>query len=77
VRTIFRQAFVAAALPYFPPHSFGHTLGHFMQTVGRIPKQLKASSENLGHETIGANLASRARSNRTKKAILSSGYLTT
>jgi integrase len=30
VRDIFRQAFAATGLPYFPPHSFRHTLGHLM-----------------------------------------------
>ncbi len=58
VRMIFRQAFVRAGLPYFPFHSFRHTLGHLMQTVCRTPEQLKAWSQNLGHENIATTLTS-------------------
>src|SRR5262249_28130604 len=60
VRAIFRQAFAAAGLPYFPPHSFRHTLGHLMQRVCRTPEQMKAWSQNLGHENISTTLTSYA-----------------
>jgi integrase len=58
VRAIFRQAFEGAGLPYFPPHSFRHTLGHLMQTVCRTPEQIKAWSQNLGHENVATTLTS-------------------
>jgi len=58
VRAIFRQAFVDAGLPYFPPHSLRHTLGHLMQTVCRTPKQIRAWSQNLGHENVATTLTS-------------------
>jgi integrase/recombinase XerD len=58
VRAIFRQAFEVAGLAYFPPHSFRHTLGHLMQTVCRTPEQIKAWSQNLGHENIATTLTS-------------------
>jgi integrase len=58
IRLVFRQAFEAAHLPYFPPHSFRHTLGHLMQTACRTPEQLKAWSQNLGHENIATTLTS-------------------
>jgi integrase len=58
VRAIFRQAFFAAGLPYFPPHSLRHTLGHLMQTVCRTPQQIKAWSQNLGHESVATTLTS-------------------
>jgi integrase len=58
VRAIFRQAFEEAGLAYFPPHSFRHTLGHLMQTVCRTPEQIKAWSQNLGHENIATTLTS-------------------
>jgi integrase len=58
VRTIARQAFEGAGLPYFPPHSFRHTLGHLMQSVCRSPRQIKAWSQNLGHENIATTLTS-------------------
>jgi integrase len=58
VRAIFRQAFEGAGLPYFPPHSFRHTLGHLMQKTCRTPEQIKAWSQNLRHENIATTLTS-------------------
>lgn len=58
IRRIFREAFAAGGLPYFPPHSFRHTLGHLMQTACRTPEQIKAWSQNLGHENVGTTLTS-------------------
>lgn len=58
VRTIFKEAFGRAGLPYFPPHSFRHTLGHLMQTACRTPEQIKAWSQNLGHDNIATTLTS-------------------
>jgi integrase len=58
VRTIFKEAFARAGLPYFPPHSFRPTLGHLMQAVCRTPEQLRAWSQNLGHENIATTLTS-------------------
>jgi integrase len=61
VRAIFREAFVRAGLPYFPPHSLRHTLGHLMQTMCRTPEQIRAWSQNLGHENIATTLTSYGR----------------
>lgn len=58
VRAIFRQAFEVVGLPYFPPHSFRHTLGHLMQTACRTGEEIKAWSQNLGHENIATTLTS-------------------
>lgn len=58
IRAIFKQAFTRAGLPYFPPHSFRHTLGHLAQTMCRTPEQLRALSQNLGHENIATTLTS-------------------
>lgn len=52
IRTIFRQAFEAAGLPYFNPHSFRHTLVRLGQTVCRTPEEFKAWSQNLGHDHV-------------------------
>lgn len=49
---LFRQAFEAAGLPYFNPHSFRHTLGHMAQTLCKTPRDFKAWSQNLGHESV-------------------------
>jgi integrase len=59
VRGIFRKPFQGAGLPYFAPHSFRHTLGHLGKpSAGR---NLKAWSQNLGHENIATTLTSYGR----------------
>jgi site-specific recombinase XerD len=50
IRTIFREAFKLAGLPYFNPHSFRNTLVRLGEKVCRSPEQFKAWSQNLGHE---------------------------
>jgi site-specific recombinase XerD len=52
IRTIFREAFIHAGLPYFNPHSFRNTLVQLGQVVCRTPEQFKAWSQNLGHEKV-------------------------
>ena len=58
VRAIFKEAFARAGLPYFPPHALRHTLGHLMQTACRSPREIKAWSQNLGHENVATTLTS-------------------
>jgi len=58
IRAIFRDAFAAAQLPYFPPHTFRHTLGHLLEDVCITPAQIKAWSQNLGHENVATTLTS-------------------
>lgn len=52
VRRIFRQAFTAAGLPYFKPHSFRNTLAQLGERVCKSPEEFKAWSQNLGHEHV-------------------------
>ena len=52
IRTIFRNAFTAAGLPYFNPHSFRNTLVRFGQQACKTPEDFKAWSQNLGHEKV-------------------------
>jgi hypothetical protein len=52
IRTIFKEAFASAGLPYFNPHSFRKTLALLGQTLCRTPEEYKAWSQNLGHEHI-------------------------
>lgn len=52
IRTVFRNAFTAVALPYFNPHSFRNTLVKFGEQVCKTPEQFKAWSQNLGHEKV-------------------------
>lgn len=52
IRSIFREAFVRAGLPYFNPHSFRATLVQLGEGVCKSPEQFKAWSQNLGHEKV-------------------------
>jgi integrase len=52
IRTIFRKAFEQAGLPYSNPHSIRNTLTRFGQQVCKSPEELKAWSQNLGHEQV-------------------------
>jgi len=52
IRTIFREAFVKAGLPYFNPHSFRNTLARRGQELCQSPEEYKAWSQNLGHEKV-------------------------
>ena len=52
IRKIFREAFHAAGLPYFNPHSIRSTLVRLGETVCKTPEQFKAWSQNLGHEGV-------------------------
>jgi integrase len=52
IRTIFREAFERAGLPYFHPHSLRKTLARLGEQVCHSPEEFKAWSQNLGHEQV-------------------------
>jgi integrase len=52
IRKIFKDAFAAAGLPYFNPHSFRKTLALFGGQICKSPEEYKAWSQNLGHENV-------------------------
>src|SRR5262245_27213619 len=52
IRTIFKDAFAAASLAYFNPHSFRKTLALLGGQICRSPEEYKAWSQNLGHENV-------------------------
>jgi integrase len=52
IRTIFREAFEGAGLPYFHPHSIRKTLARLGEQVCKSPEDFKAWSQNLGHEQV-------------------------
>jgi integrase/recombinase XerD len=52
IRTIFKEAFAQAGLPYFNPHSFRKTLAHLAYELRLGPEEFKVWSQNLGHEGI-------------------------
>ena len=52
VRAIFRRGFAAADLPYFNPHSFRDMLVRHAMTLELTPEEMKAWSQNLGHNDV-------------------------
>lgn len=58
IRAIFHDAFTAAGLPYFNPHSFRDTLVQLGEQTCRTPEEFKAWSQNLGHERVMTTLTS-------------------
>lgn len=52
IRKIFWDAFQAAGLPYFNPHSLRNTLVQLGEKVCKTPEEFKAWSQNLGHEKV-------------------------
>ena len=52
IRTIFKEAFEAAGLPYFNPHAFRNTLVQLGERKCKTPEEFKAWSQNLGHEHV-------------------------
>lgn len=52
IRDIFRRAFEAASLTYYNPHSFRDMLVHHAMALDLSPAQMKAWSQNLGHDKV-------------------------
>jgi integrase len=52
IRTVFKEAFEAAGLEYFNPHSFRKTLVLFAGKNCNSLEEYKAWSQNLGHEDV-------------------------
>lgn len=52
IRKVFQDAFAAAGLPYFNPHSFRNTLVQLGQRECTTGETFKAWSKNLGHERV-------------------------
>jgi integrase len=52
IRKVFRDAFEAAGLPYFNPHSLRSTLACLGERLCQTPEAFKAWSQNLGHEQV-------------------------
>lgn len=67
IRTIFRNAFESAGLPYFNPHSFRKTLARLGQQLCRGPEDFKAWSQNLGHEQVLTTFTSYGQVGRDRQ----------
>jgi integrase len=75
IRGVFKQAFMAAGLQSFNPHSFRHTLAVLGERMCKSPEQFKAWSQNLGHEGVLTTFASygQVSSQRQAEIIVSLG----
>lgn len=67
IRRIFREAFEAAGLPYFNPHSLRHTLTRLGMERCQTPEALKAWSQNLGHSEVMTTLMSYGEVDRVRQ----------
>lgn len=56
IRRILELRSKEAGLRYYKPHSFRHAASHIAQSSCRTPEQLRAVSQNLGHENIGTTI---------------------
>lgn len=68
IRTIFKEAFAKAGLPYFNPHSFRNTLVQLGQSKCKTPEAFKAWSQNLGHESVLTTLYSYGEVGRQRQS---------
>jgi integrase len=63
----FADAFAAAGLPYFNPHSFRKTLALLGEQKCSTPEEFKAWSQNLGHEKVLTTLTSYGQVDRNRQ----------
>ncbi len=68
IRKIFKDAFAAAGLAYFNPHSFRKTLALLGGQVCKSPEEYKAWSQNLGHENVLTTFSSYGDVGRHRQA---------
>lgn len=58
IRDIFKKSFANAGLKYYHPHTLRHTLVHHAMENGASVEELKALSQNIGHESLLVTLGS-------------------
>ncbi|MGD9581583.1 MAG: site-specific integrase, partial [Vampirovibrionia bacterium] len=66
MRTIFKQRFKDAGVEYFSPHTFGHLAVSLATQKCKNAEELKAVSQNFGHEDIGTTFHAYGTLNNTK-----------
>jgi integrase len=76
IRAIFRKAFDGAGLPYYGPHSIRRTLVQLAYDLNLGPRELKAWSQNLGHESVQTTLGSYGELSATEQARTMAGLAT-
>lgn len=73
IRRIFKTAFSAAELPYFNPHSFRDTLTMVAHKKCRNAEELRAFSQNFGHENVMTTFANYGEVSSDRQAEIISG----
>ncbi|MCO5792212.1 MAG: tyrosine-type recombinase/integrase [Blastomonas sp.] len=73
IRAIYQQAFAAAGLPYFNPHCFRDALTTLGMQICRNAEDLKAWSQNIGHERVLTTLTSYGKVPAARQAELIRG----
>ncbi len=61
IRIIFKEAFEAAGIPYFPPHSFRSTLAILAEKCSRNGEEMQAWAQNFGHTNALTTFTSYGR----------------
>ena len=73
IRTIYKEAFAAAGLPYYNPHCFRHALARLGEQICPSIEAFKAWSQNIGHEKMLTTLTSYGTVPADKQAELIRG----
>jgi integrase len=73
IRRIFRERFAAAGLPYANPHSLRNTLVRLGQQRCVTAEQLKAWSQNIGHDKVLTTLMSYGQVDGARQSELIAG----
>lgn len=74
IRKLFKERFEAAGLRYFNPHSFRNTLVQMGQKFCRNAEELKAWSQNMGHEQVMTTLMSYGNVQPNRQADIMAGF---
>jgi len=73
IRTIFKVAFTAVGLPYFNPHTFRNSLVELAYSLDLSHEQMKAWSQNLGHENVMTSLRNYGNVTTARQSELMAG----
>ncbi len=73
IRGIFKEAFTNAGLPYCSPHTLRKTLAQLGQRLCPNAEQLKAWSQNLGHEGVLTTFTSYGEVSAARQAEIIKG----
>ena len=66
MREIFKARFKAADINYFSPHTFRHLAVSLATAKCKNAEELKAVSQNFGHEDIGTTFQTYGTLNNSK-----------